>query len=124
MKEIITKQIEIYSNSIIAFNVLQGLAYLYYFGSNSIFNCHVKGNDLLAEIITLIFIFVTVLSIIAIRYLGQKFSELASEYEDVISVFTKGKMVVVAIFGFFPAFVTFKYGVLVEVPKLCVKLLA
>ena len=40
--EILIKQIETYSNAIIAFVVLQGLAYSFAFGTSAHFNCLVK----------------------------------------------------------------------------------
>ena len=42
----LAKQIETYSNAIVAFHVIQGLAYLYYFGTNQTFNCLVKNKCL------------------------------------------------------------------------------
>ena len=124
MKEILIKQIETYSNSIVAFIVLQGVTYSFYFGSNVMFNCHIKASYLLAEILTVLFILITILSILAIRYFGKKKSELAPEYKKVLITITKGKIVAVCIFGLFPACLTFFYGALVEVPKSCVKLIA
>lgn len=119
MKETFIKQLETYSNGIIAFSVLQGLAYSFYFGSNEMFNCHVKASHLLAEFLIILFVIITILAIIAIKYLGARKIELAPEYAKMIRTITIGKMVIVSIFGFFPAFLTFFYGASAEVPKSC-----
>jgi amino acid transporter len=122
MKEILVKQIETYSNGIITFIVLQGVAYSFYFGSNEMFNCHVKDSTMLAELLTVLFIIVTIMSVIAINYLGKKNAELVPEHQKLLMTITKGKIVVILIFGLLPAFLTFFYGTLVEVPKVCEKL--
>ena len=124
MKTILVNQIETYSNAIVTFNVLQGLAYSFYFGSNKMFNCLVKNSNLLAEVLTILFIVITILSVIAIKYFGNKKAELFSEYSNILITITRGKMVAVSLFGLFPAFLTFFYGALVEVPKMCEKLIA
>ena len=124
MKETLLKQLETYSNSVVAFNVLQGLAYSFYFGTNEIFNCRVKTSNLLAEIVTILFVLITILSIIAIKYFGDRKAELIPEYGHVIVTITRGKMVAVCIFGLFPAFLTFFYGALAEISKSCEKLVA
>lgn len=122
MKTTFLEQIETYSKSIIAFTVLQGLAYSYYFGSNKIFNCRIKSADYLAETLTAVFVLVAILSILAVINLGKEKSKLIPEYADEVRSMTIGKVVVVVIFGFFPAVLTFFYGVLGMVPIYCQKL--
>lgn len=124
MKTILVNQIETYSNGIVTFIVLQGLAYSFYFGSNKMFNCLIKDSNLLAEALTILFTVITILSVIAIKYFGNKMAELFPEYRKVLITITRGKIVAVSIFGLFPAFITFFYGTLSEVPKMCEKLIA
>ena len=74
-------QLETYSNAIVGFAVLQGLAFAYYFGTNAVFNCLVKNAPGLAAILTAVFVLVTVLSIVALRYLGAAQQELAGAWQ-------------------------------------------
>jgi hypothetical protein len=46
--ELLAKQIETYSNAIVAFFVLQGVTFLFYFGTNKFFNCLLKTSGFLA----------------------------------------------------------------------------
>ena len=119
MKDIIIKQLESYSNAVVAFNVLQSLAFSYYFGSDQFFNCHVIMTKYLAGILTIIFIFVTLSSIIAIHYFSAKLIELTPEFNKMIVNIMRGKMATVAFFGLLPAFLTFYYAVLGETPTYC-----
>ena len=119
MKDILVKQIESYSIGIVTFIVLQGVAYSFYFGSSKMFNCIVKDSNLLAELLTILFITITTLSIIVLRYIGKKQEELFPEYSNIVTTITRGKIVIVGIFGLLPAFLTFFYGALGEVRKMC-----
>lgn len=123
MKELLFKNIETYSNSVVGFIVLQGLAYSFYLGSNESFNCRIKGSEWLAELLTIQFFVITILAAVAIRYLGKKLVEIAPDSRDTLKAISEGKIVAVCIFGLFPAFLTFFYGVLTEAPKACEKFL-
>jgi hypothetical protein len=111
MKEIIMSKIGNYANGLIAFVVLQGLAYSFYFGSNKVFNCTVHISAYLAEVLSEAFFVVTILAAFAVKKSGSLEIELAPEYEPVIKKLTRGKVVVVLLFGFFPFFLTLFYGV-------------
>lgn len=78
---------------------------------------------MLAEILFILFVVITVLSIMAIKHLGNKIVGLVPEYEKIFIGITRGKIVVVSLFGLFPAFLTLHYGALASVPKLCEKLI-
>ena len=119
MKETLLKQIETYSIGIVAFIVLQGVTFSYYFGASEFFNCRVHTSELLAEVLTFLFVVVTVLSLIAIRYIGLRKAELCPEYDKIFKNITMGKIIIVFIFGIFPAFLIFYYSVIREVPKSC-----
>ena len=124
MKEILIKQIETYSNGIIAFIVLQGLVYSFYFGSNEIFNCQVRTSTLLAEILIGLFVVVTTLSIVALKYIGNIVAELIQEYEKIVNTIMRGKIVLVSIFGLLPAFLTYFYGIPDAIPTSCQNILS
>lgn len=119
MKENIFNKIGNYSSAIVAFVVIQGLTYSFYFGSNQVFNCIIHNGKFLAEALSILFVVVAILCSHAIRSLGSIESSLASEYEHIIKQLTKGKVTVVLIFGLFPALLTLFYGVLGETPAIC-----
>ncbi|MCP3666730.1 MAG: hypothetical protein GY696_30250 [Gammaproteobacteria bacterium] len=123
MKEIITKQLESYSNGIVIFNVLQGLAYAYYFGSNQVFNCHVKSNPILPILLVSILTIGTIFSVLAIKYLGSKLSAIIGEYEKYINEITFGKMIIVILFGGLNIFLTAFFGITGSIPKICSELI-
>jgi hypothetical protein len=106
------KSVELYSNAIVGFNVLQSLAYLHAFGSNPFFNCLVKTAAHLASSLVALFLVGTALSIAATLYLGRLLGDSSTEYREVVVRIYAAKTIVVAIFGLLPAAITFPYGVL------------
>ncbi len=107
----LAKQIETYSNSIVAFAVLQGLAYSYYFGSNQLFNCVVRSAPYLAETIVAMFLLVTVLLLAATAWLGKALAAVADEHRPVVRRIYMGKAVAIALFMLLPTGLTWFYGV-------------
>ena len=110
----LAKQIETYSNAIVAFHVIQGLAYLYYFGTNQTFNCLVKTSVFLAEGLTIIFILVMVLSVIAIRYLGRSLEYVSSEFSEIVRKIYLAKSIIILIFSLLQISITLGYAVWVN----------
>jgi len=109
--EILIKQIETYSNAIVAFAVLQGLAYSYAFGTNGFFNCLVKTSSHLAEGLTLLFALALLLSIVATVALGRALKRISGEFRAVVAKIYFGKLVAVIVFGLVPLVLTSAYGV-------------
>lgn len=109
--ELLIKQIETYSNAIVAFAVLQGLAYSYAFGTNAFFNCLVKTASHLAEGLTLLFALVTLLSIVAIASLGRVLKQISGEFRSVVEKIYMGKLIAVITFSLVPLILTIGYGV-------------
>tara|TARA_R110000868_G_scaffold100344_1_gene275960 strand:- start:181 stop:558 length:378 start_codon:yes stop_codon:yes gene_type:complete len=119
MKEILFKQLDQYSLGIIAFIVIQGLTFSYYFGSNDVFNCRIHKSKFLSEILTFMFIFISILSMFGIKYIENKKMYLFPEYKIVGKNIIIGKSIIILIFGFFPPFLTFYYGYLGKTPDRC-----
>src|SRR5262245_1623765 len=115
-QETLVKQIEGYSNAIVAFAVLQGLAYAYAFGTDANFNCHVKTARFLAEGLTFLFVLVTALSIAATVALGRTMQKHSGDYREIVRKVYLGKCIVIIIFNLVPLALTFAYGVL-DYPK-------
>jgi hypothetical protein len=109
--ELLIKQIETYSNAIIAFMVLQGLAYSYAFGTNPFFNCLVKTAEHLAEGLALLFGLNMLLSIVATVSLGRALNRISGEFRSTVEKIYLGKLIVVIIFGLLPLVLTYGYGV-------------
>ena len=109
--ETLARQIETYSNAIVAFNVLQGLAYAYAFGTDVFFNCLVKTSNYLAEGLTLMFTVVALLSIAATMALGRTLQRLAGEHGSLVGKLYAGKLVAVILFSLVPLVLTVAYGV-------------
>jgi hypothetical protein len=119
VKELMMNKVGSYANAIIAFIVLQGIAYSYYFGSNETFNCLVHVSYYLPEALSILFFIVMVLALFAVKVLGKIEAELAPEYEEILAKLSKGKMLVVLIFGSLPCFLTLFYGVFGRTPSFC-----
>ena len=109
--ETLVQQVETYSNAIVAFAVLQGLAYSYAFGTNAFFNCLVKTSNYLAEGLTLLFVLVMLLSIVAVVALGRTVERIAGEFRQTVRRLYLGKTIAVVIFSLVPVAITFGYGV-------------
>ena len=109
--ELLIKQIETYSNAIVAFAVLQGLAYSYGFGSNAFFNCLVKTASHLAEGLTVLFALVTLLSIVATMLLSRTLQQISGEFRGMVKRIYIGKLVAAIVFSLVPLVLTVGYGV-------------
>jgi len=109
--ETLIKQLETYSNAIIAFTVLQGLAYSYAFGTDEHFNCAVKTASQLAEGLAVLFVLVGVLSAVATIWLGRAVKALAGEFRDTVGKIYSGKVIAIVIFSLVPLVLTVAYGV-------------
>jgi hypothetical protein len=110
--EELVKQIETYSNAIIGFAVLQSLAYSYTFGTNAYFNCLVKTASHLAVGLTMMFIVVMLLSVVAIVLLGRTLYRIAGQFGNIVKWIYLGKLIVVVIFGLMPLVITISYGII------------
>jgi len=112
-KSQLIKQIEFYSNSIVAFIVLQGLAYCYYFGTNELFNSFVKTGKGLSVGLVFMFSLTMLLSLIANIFIGKQIVALiGKEYMRLIRIIYFGKLFVILLFGILPIIVTLRYAVL------------
>lgn len=109
--EMLIAQIEKYSNAIVAFAVLQGLAYSYAFGTNVFFNCLIKTAPYLAEGLTLLFALATPLLVVATVALGRVIEQIAGDFRDIVRKIYIGKLIAVVIFSLVPMLLTIGYGV-------------
>ena len=109
--ELLIRQIETYSNAIVAFVVLQGLAYAFAFGTDPFFNCLVKTTPHLAEGLALLFAAVMLLAVVATIALCRAVRRLSGEYGGMVVKLYIGKLVAVVLLGIVPLVLTVEYGV-------------
>jgi hypothetical protein len=108
--EQLLRQIETYSNAIVAFAVVQSLAFGYQFGTNELFNCLVRLGPHLQATLSVLFVIVTMLSLYALRFLGSVARGLAEGYGDIVRKMFFGKMIIVLVFNALPLFLVVKYA--------------
>ena len=109
----LTKQLELYSNSIIAFIVFQGLGYCYQFGTNSGFSNSVKCNIVLAIGLICVLSLTMILALIGNYLIGKKTSSMVSfENSALVRNIYRGKLVVIVLFGLLPILVTLYFGII------------
>jgi hypothetical protein len=106
-----TKQLELYSNAIVAFIVFQGLAFCYTFGTNDRFNSTLKANISLSVGLAVLFLIIMVLALFANHFLGEKLKTLSGEYGQLVKALYLGKAVVIGFFGALPLIVTTRYAI-------------
>jgi hypothetical protein len=87
----IARQIETYSNAIVAFAVLQALGYSYSFGTSELFNCLVKTSDYLAIGLAVAFVIATVVMAIAVLFLGRTMQSLSGEFAGIVNKIYRAK---------------------------------
>lgn len=107
----ITKQLELYSNAIVAFIVFQGLAFCYTFGTDDSFNATLKTNVSLSGGLAVLFLVTMVLALFANHFLRQKLENLSGEYGQLVKAAYLGKAVVIGLFGALPIIVTVRYAI-------------
>ena len=108
----ISKQLELYSNTIIAFIVFQSLAFCYNFGTSDKFHNIVCNTKELSVVLTIMFSLAMILAFFANHIICMKLQEFSSEYRQLVKAIYFGKDVVIIIFGALPIYVTVRYVLL------------
>ncbi|MHB9098637.1 MAG: hypothetical protein ACYC5X_12540 [Syntrophales bacterium] len=98
-KEEISKNLELYSNSIIAFIAVQSLVFCYQAGTDN-FNNRLTDSILLSSILGVIFLVAYTLALKAQYHVYKKLEELNGENSEILKFTLKGKLIVIGIFGF------------------------
>lgn len=107
----ITRQLELYSNAIIAFIVFQSLAFCYNFGISNQFHAIVNTTKELSVMLTIMFSLIMILAFFANRFICLKLKELSGEYGQLVKAIYLGKDVVIILFGALPIYVTVRYAI-------------
>ena len=106
------KQLELYSNAIVAFVVAQSLTFAFTFGTNIAFACTVISVKALALGLLMHFMVSSGLAMVAISYLGRAIQHLSKENRNLVRVLFIAKSVVVFIFAIIPILVLLWFGVI------------
>ena len=117
--EFLAKQAEMYSNAIVGFLSVQGIAFLFYYGTNTFFNCLIKMTPFLAEGIIFSLVIIAILSSIAVRYLGKVLKALSSGSEAIVQNIYRAKIAVIAIFSTIQILTIFTTAVLSNANLIC-----
>ena len=112
-KSQLIKQLEMYSNAIVSFLVLQGLIFCYQFGANEFFNTSVKCKDALATGLVIVFLATMLGGAYSNGKLAENIVSLSDpDYADLIKKLYRAKLCVILFFGALPLTVTFMFGLL------------
>ena len=111
-RSFVAKQLELYSNAIVGFMVIQSLGYSYYFGTNCQFNYLVKNAPWLAEGLAFLLSAAAVFSILGTFALGRELQQISGEYRTFVTRLYTGKAIVALVFGAVPVVVTVAYAIL------------
>lgn len=103
------RQLEVYSNSIVAFHVVQGFSYSYHFGGTEFFNNLVKSNQLLSLILCGVFLFTIVGGVFVNHLIYRKLSSYW-EGEGLLSNVYWVKSFVIVFMGMMPLGFTLGYA--------------
>ncbi len=114
----ISKQLELYSNSIVAFVVIQSLTFCYYFGTNVNFNNILRTYKALSTGLAVAALLVTFLALYANHFLGSKLRQLSSNHQEVIRMIYRGKAVTIVIFSALQICITVVYAVFSNTPNI------
>jgi magnesium-transporting ATPase (P-type) len=118
----IAKHIDTSSNAITAFAVLQGLTFVYTFGTNQFFNCLVKSVPYLAYGLIASFVVVTGLMVVAMSVLRRRMAEITKPYDRIVREMYRGKLAAVVVAALLPITITYWYGVHLHNPTVdCAK---
>lgn len=106
----VADKLELYSNSIVAFSVIQSLAYAFYFGNDCEFNTVIKTAPFLAEFLLLMFILVAVFGAFGVVRIGHELAAVVQSQSRMLRKMAFAKVCVIVFFMALPIFLTVAYG--------------
>ena len=109
----INSQLELYSNVIVGFVVIQGLGFLYQFGNNTTFKDIVQKHPSLSLSLIIIFVCVIVLSLFGNQSISRVLQKrVESGDRQLVRKVFYGKAVAIFFFGAMPIFFVALYGLI------------
>lgn len=104
-------QIEMYSNAVVGFLVVQAIGYSMAFGTNSLFNCLLKVSEYLAVGMLSHFVLSTIGACVMLDYLRRTIQRLSDENAGILSRIFAAKMIAIVVFSLVPIGITYAYAV-------------
>ena len=108
--EALISQLELYSNSIVGFLVIQSIGFAFTMGTNKTFSCLLVTEHGLAGILIFHFVFSTLLATLALIYLSRSIRRLSDENRNLVRWVYRGKAVAAALFAAIPVCLLIGYG--------------
>lgn len=106
-------QLELYSNAIVGFVVVQGLAFLYQFGTNQTFKGLIQGHHSLSLTLIAVFICVLVASLYANHAISKTLQRRTDPSDrELIKKIFYGKGFVIILFNLLQILVVTMYGLM------------
>jgi len=112
----IAKQLEFYSNAIVAFVVVQSLTFCYNFGTNEMLNRILRTYKALSAVILVSAALVVVLAVLATRFMSARLQTISPEYSDIVRTVYRAKIGLMSLFGALQVYVIGAYAVLGSTP--------
>ena len=108
--ETLISQLELYSNSIVGFLVVQSIGFAFQMGTDKRFSCLIVTEHGLAGILIFHFVFSTLLATFALIYLSRSIRRLSDENRNLLRLVYRGKAVAAALFAAIPLLLLIGYG--------------
>ena len=108
--ETLISQLELYSNSIVGFLVVQSIGFAFTMGTNKTFSCLIVTEHGLAGVLIFHFVFSTFLATLALGYLSRSIRRLSAENQSLVRLLYRGKAVAAALFAAIPVCLLVGYG--------------
>lgn len=106
------KQLELYSNAIVGFVVIQSLTFCYHFGTSATFSGVLIPNKVLSLGLLVAAAAIMVLAICANTYIGKILQRATENHRKIIATVYRGKGIAIAIFSALQICVILFYAVL------------
>ncbi len=108
----IYEKLELYSNAIVGFVVIQAITFCYNFGTNAVFSDILIRYKILSSILSLATVIVMLLALYANYYLGSAIQKVTEKHRETIKTIYFGKSVVIVIFSALQVGIIVFFGVL------------
>lgn len=109
--EKLIEQLELYSNAVLGFMVVQSLGFSFTFGTDSRFSGIIAQEKTLACVLVLHFVVTAILSVLAIQFLSRHIQRLSQEELPLIQMLFNAKAFVVFLFAAIPVGVLIYFGI-------------
>jgi hypothetical protein len=111
------EQLELYSNAVVGFTVVQSIAFSFTFGTNADFSCEIISNNPLWPYLVGHFVLSIVMAALALLFLQRRIVKLSGENEDTLRVVYYVKIGVAVLFAAIPVGLLLYFGLFADSTK-------